>query len=94
MTSPTNNQPSQDPRWAQAQAERNTGHKHNSKARHHTYHLMDAARDGHMGTVINEASKSFKEDVKARKHYSNANRLENDALRARCKEHEITCTIL
>ncbi|MGB7129130.1 MAG: hypothetical protein WBD50_08600 [Candidatus Rhabdochlamydia sp.] len=94
MTSPVDNKPSQDPRWEQAQAERNTGHKHNSKARHHARRLLDAIGDRHAGAVVEESSKVVKEDVKSRRHYSNANRLENDALRARCKEYEVTCTIL
>ncbi|MGL4540371.1 MAG: hypothetical protein ACRCU0_05280 [Candidatus Rhabdochlamydia sp.] len=94
MTSPTNNQPSQDPRWAQAEAERRTGHKRQSEGRHHIYKAMDAVGDVHGGTVIDETSKAFRKLNKSTKHYSNANRLENDALRARCKEHEIKCTIL
>lgn len=93
MTSPVDNK-SQDPRWAQAQAERNTGHKHNSKARHHAMRLLDAIGDKHAGVAIEETNKGFQEEVKSRKHYSQANRLENDALRARCKEYEIKCTIL
>lgn len=94
MTSPTNNQPSQDPRWAQAEAERRTGHKHQSEGRHHIYRVLDAIPDRHAGTVIDGSSKAFRKFNKSRKHYSNANRLENDALRARCKEYEIKCTIL
>lgn len=92
MTSPTNNQPSQDPRWEQARAERKAGDKHERKSRHSAYRVLDALPNKQIGTVVEETSKSFKELGKSRKHYSAANRLENDALRARCKEYE--CIIL
>lgn len=94
MTSPANNQPSQDPRWAQAEAERNIGYKHHKNGRHHVYRVMDAIPTAQTGTIIESGSKAIRELNKSRKRYSNANRLENDALQARCKEYEITCTIL
>lgn len=94
MTSPTNNQPRPDPRWEQAKAERKIGHKHDSKSRHSAYRVLDAIPNRQLGTTIEEGSKSFKEFRKARKHYSAANRLENDALRDACKEYKIECIIL
>lgn len=55
--------------------------------------LLDAI-DKHARAAIEETSKSFQEEVPSRRHHSNANRLENDALRARYKEYEIKCIIL
>ena len=89
MTSPvsrnTSNDWSKDPRWGEAQTEREAGHESNRQSDHHMARAIDHAGDKHFGSVLEEVGRGLEKAGEAREHYSNANRKENEVLQDACK---------